>query len=307
MHQERAVTSRGGSSRLLTRALAVSAVLLAMTPPLASQAPSGTAPTYSIEGVRFGIGPEWRTASLVVGADPAERLDIAFIVWVIRGGGKTILFDAGFHRPELVKRDRLTEPSRPDEVFMKPDAAVQGLGIRPEDVTDLIISHVHYDHMGGIDLFPNATIWIQKEEYRYYTADAWQPGGRSGGVIPDDVLELVRRNMRKLVRLIGGDDQELLPGIRAYTGPRHTYASQFIRVAGAGQPSWVLASDNCYLYRNLDTRSPGLTFDPADRPANIAAQARMVSLAGSADRVLPGHDMLIFKKFPTTGRVVRIQ
>jgi glyoxylase-like metal-dependent hydrolase (beta-lactamase superfamily II) len=307
MRKEPIDNSRFGRSWLPSRVLGVAAAIcVALTPPLASQAPP-PGPKYSIEGVRFGIGPEWRTASLVVGADPAERLDIAFIVWVIRGGGKTILFDAGFHRPELVKRDRLTEPSRPDEVFMKPDAAVQAIGIRPEDVTDLIISHVHYDHMGGIDLFPNATIWIQKNEYRYYTADAWQPGGRSGGVIPEDVQELVRRNTRKLVRLIDGDDQEFLPGIRAYTGARHTYASQFIRVAGAGQPTWVLASDNCYLYRNLDTGAPGLTFEPADRPANIAAQTRMVSLAGSAERVLPGHDMLIFKKFPATGRVVRIQ
>ena len=101
--------------------------------------------------------------------------------------------------------------------------------------------------MGGIDLFPNATIWIQKAEYEYYTGAAWQPGGRKGGIDADDVRELVGRNLAGKVRLVDGDNQEIVPGIRAYTGSRHTFASQYVRVDGA-RP-FVLASDNCYLYR----------------------------------------------------------
>ena len=102
-----------------------------------------------------------------------------------------------------------------------------------------------------------------------------------------------------------GDDVQILPGIRVYTGARHTYAWEYVRVTGP--PSFVLASDNCYLYRNLETHAPGATFTPADRPANLAAQERMIQLAGSRERVVPGHDALQFERYPTRGRVARIK
>jgi glyoxylase-like metal-dependent hydrolase (beta-lactamase superfamily II) len=104
---------------------------------------------------------------------------------------------------------------------------------------------------------------------------------------------------------VDGDDKEILPGIRAYTGARHTFASQYIRVDG--QPPYVLASDNCYLYENLNSHRASATFEPADAAGNIVAQQRMVELAGSADRVVPGHDPAQFTRFPTTGRVAKIR
>ncbi len=178
-------------------------------------------------------------------------------------------------------------------------------GVKPEEVTDVVISHAHWDHMGGIDLFPKATVWIQKEEFRYYTGEAWQPGGNHGGIDPDDVRELVRINTEGRLRLVDGDDVEILPGIRAYTGGRHTYASQYLRIDGA--PPFVLASDNVYLYRNVASRLPSATFSDADHAANLAAQRRMIDLAGSPDRIVPGHDALQFQKFPVQGRIAQIR
>ena len=116
---------------------------------------------------------------------------------------------------------------------------------------------------------------------------------------------MVRRNTEGKLRFIDGDNVEVLPGIRAYTGGRHTFASQYILVET--DPPFVLASDNCYLYRNLETRSPIVTFRPEDGKANLAALERMISLAGAAERVIPGHDPLLFEKFPGKGRVVVIK
>jgi glyoxylase-like metal-dependent hydrolase (beta-lactamase superfamily II) len=148
-------------------------------------------------------------------------------------------------------------------------------------------------------------VWIQREEFRYYTGDAWQGGGQHGGIDPEDARELVRLNTEGRLRLVDGDNVEIFPGIRAYTGARHTYASQYIRVEGT--PNFVLASDNCYLYRNLTERKAGATFSEADQPANIKNQARMIELAGSPERVIPGHDTLQFQKFPTRGRIASIK
>jgi glyoxylase-like metal-dependent hydrolase (beta-lactamase superfamily II) len=255
-------------------------------------------PSYTIRAIRYATVPKFPLAGLVMGAPKDELIDIAMVFWVIQGGGHTILFDSGFHREKWFADFHITD-------FLAPNEAVGQAGIPAASVTDIIVSHAHWDHMGGIDLFPNATIWIQKQEYEYYTGAAWQPGGQHGGIDPDDVQELVRRNLREQVRFVNGDDVEILPGIRAYTGARHTFASQYIRVGG--DPLYVLASDNCYLYENLKSHRASATFDPADEPGNVVAQQRMISLAGSADRVVPGHDPAQFERFPTTGRVARIR
>jgi len=189
--------------------------------------------------------------------------------------------------------------------YLRPDEAVKTAGVAPDSVTDIVISHAHWDHMGGIDLFPKATIWIQKDEYRYYTMEAWQPGGNHGGIDPEDVQALVKLNTEGRVHLVDGDNVEIFPGIRAYTGSRHTYASQYLRIEG--HPPFVLASDNVYFYLNLSRLLASATFSDGDHAANIAQQARMIELAGSPDRVVPGHDILQFQKFPTQGRVATIK
>jgi glyoxylase-like metal-dependent hydrolase (beta-lactamase superfamily II) len=235
---------------------------------------------------------------MVIGAPKDEKIDTMYAVWLIRGGGHNILFDTGFHRERWFKLWTIKD-------FLRPDEAVKLAGVKPEEITDIVVSHAHWDHMGGIDLFPKATVWIQKEEFRYYTGDAWQAGGQHGGIDPDDIQELVKLNTDGRVRLIAGDNVEILPGIHAYTGGRHTFASQYLLVEG--NPRFVLASDNVYLYRNLIEHAASATFTDADHAANIAAQKRMIELAGSVDRVVPGHDALQFKKFKTEGRVTQIR
>ena len=284
--------------RVLEVILALIAWALMISAPHSVHAQAAAVPAYSIDAIRYATIPNFPMSGLMPGSPADQKIDIAMVVWLIRGGGHTILFDSGFHRQKYVDQFHPTD-------FLSPDKAVQEAGMDPASVTDIIISHAHWDHMDGIDLFPAATIWIQKAEYEYYAGTAWQPGGRHGGIESEDVQELVRRNIAGKVRLVDGDDKEILPGIRAYTGARHTYASQYIRVDG--EPVFMLASDNCYLYENLKSHLAGATFLPTDAPGNIAAQQRMIELAGSAERVVPGHDPEQFKHFPTVGRVAHIR
>jgi glyoxylase-like metal-dependent hydrolase (beta-lactamase superfamily II) len=256
-------------------------------------------PDYSIEAIRYANAVEVPVGALMMGGPKDEKVDIAMVIWLIRGGGRTILFDSGFHREIWFKNF----PGIRD--YLSPEEAVKLASIKAEDVTDIIISHAHWDHMGGIDLFPKATVWIQREEFAYYTGEAWQSGGRHGGIDPEDVRALVRLNTEGRLRLVGGDDVEILPGIRVYTGSRHTYASQYIRVEGS--PPFVLASDNCYLYRNLAEHKASATFSEADQAANIKNQARMAQLAGSLDRIVPGHDAQQFQRFSSQGRIAKIR
>jgi glyoxylase-like metal-dependent hydrolase (beta-lactamase superfamily II) len=263
----------------------------------AAQGQSAT-PQYSISAIRFATAPDAPVAALVKGGPQDAKVDLAFAIWLIQGGGHTILFDSGFYRNTFAK-------DLPTIDYVRPDEAVKLAGVQPNQVTDIVISHAHFDHMGGIGLFPKAQIWIQAEEFRYYTLAAWQPGGNHRGIDPADVTDLVRINTEGRLHLVNGDNVEIFPGIRAYTGARHTYASQYLCVAG--KVPFVLASDNVYLYLNLTLHRASATFNDSDEEANLAAQARMIQLAGSPDRILPGHDMLQFERYHAVGRVARIE
>jgi glyoxylase-like metal-dependent hydrolase (beta-lactamase superfamily II) len=253
---------------------------------------------YSIKAVSYGTMVNVPLSQLVKGWSGDERIRTVMAIWLVQGNGHIILFDTGFHRDTFAK-------SFPLKDYIAPDQAVRLAGVQPDQITDVVISHAHWDHMGGLDLFPKAQIWIQAEEYRYYTTTAWQPDGSHGGIDPEDVRELVRANTDGRLHLIGGDDIEIFPGIRAYTGGRHTYASQYLLVQGKRR--FVLASDNCYLYLNLTSHRASGTFSSEDDAANVTNQQRMIRLAGSPDRVIPGHDLLQFERYHAVGRVAVIQ
>jgi glyoxylase-like metal-dependent hydrolase (beta-lactamase superfamily II) len=275
----------------------VSILLLSMIPAAAwtAEARPAEPPAYEVYAVRYATLPDFPVAALVQGAERGRKLDIAMTIWVLKGpDGRTALVDAGYYRPQFLKQWRAVD-------YIRPDRALERLGIRPEQVTDVIVTHMHWDHADGVDLFPKARVWIQKDEFAYYTGAAWQPGGQPGGVDPDDVLALVKLNTQGRVSLVDGDAKEIFPGVTVYTGGRHTFASQYVGVnTKAGRV--VIASDNLYLYENLDRHAPiAQTFDAR---SNLAAQDRMKGLAASPRLIVPGHDPAVFARFPRPGNGV---
>ncbi len=250
------------------------------------------APQYEVFAIQYATIAQFPVASLVQGADKDRKLDIAMMMWLIRGGGRNVLVDSGFYRESLVKQWKPAD-------YVRPDAAVARAGVRAGEITDVIITHAHWDHADGADLFPKATIWIQKAEYDYYSTRAGK-----GGVTVEDMDFFRRAKDAGRLQLVDGD-QEILPGIRVYTGGRHTYASQYVTVTTTNGPV-VLASDNVYLYENLDKHAPiAQTFDAA---SNLAAQDRMKTLAGNVGSIVPGHDPAVMTRFPRVAEgVVRIR
>jgi glyoxylase-like metal-dependent hydrolase (beta-lactamase superfamily II) len=254
-------------------------------------------PAYEIYGIRYATIKDFSVAGLVAGADPLRKQDIAMYVWLIKGGGKNILFDCGFYRDKFIRRWHPSE-------FVKPSDSVQAAGVNAAAISDVIISHIHWDHADGFDLFPNAKVWIQKEELEYYSGEAWQ-GKRGAGADAEDIVGLVKLNTEGKVGLVKGDAQEILPGITCYTGGKHTWQSQFIGVKTAAG-TVILASDNVYLYENLEKHVPIAATLDAD--SNLKAQDRMKRLASSEKFIIPGHDAAVMKNFTVVAPgVVRIQ
>ena len=253
---------------------------------------------YEAFAVRFAHVP-YGLSSLVAGAEKGPQVDIAFTVWPLRDtrSNRIVLVDAGFYR------DKFINSWKPQDFTKPSDALKNGLGIAPAAVTDIIITHSHWDHADGADLFPKATIWIQKEEFEHYIGAKGEVLAR-GGVDAVDAEMFAGLKAAGRVKLIDGDNQEILPGIRVYTGGKHTFASQFVSVPTAGG-TVVIASDNAYLYKNLDEKRA--IAQTLDAESNLAAQARMLEIAGAPARVVPGHDPDVFTRFTTVAPgVVRI-
>ena len=250
---------------------------------------------YEIYGVQFAGYTGYPMNGLVLHADSTRKQDLAFIVWAlepVRDPHRVVLFDAGFYRDKFVTAWKPTG-------FVRPSEAIAKIGLKPDAVTDIIISHVHWDHLDGADLFPRAKIWIQKDEYEHYIDGDGRP--KANAIDTADAAMLAQLRKAGRVVLIDGDNKEIIPGITVYTGGRHTYASQFVGVKTA-KGIVVLASDNAYTYENLSKHAAiAATFSPGDSISNLAAQDRMRHIASDVHFILPGHDPEIFTRFPTPG------
>jgi glyoxylase-like metal-dependent hydrolase (beta-lactamase superfamily II) len=254
-------------------------------------------PQYEVFAIRYATIERFPAAGLIAGADTSRRQDIAMMVWLARvPGGRNVLMDAGFYRDKFVNRWKPKD-------YERPSLAIARVGLKPEDVTDVIVSHIHWDHLDGADLFPRARVWIQRDEYEHYVDSAGR--ARSTTIDSADATMLATLARGGHVQLIAGDSVEILPGIRVYTGGKHTFASQFATVetdAGAV----VLASDNAYLYENLERHRP--IAQTLDSLSNLRAQERMGRLAGAPRLIVPGHDPAVFTRFPLPGSgVARIR
>ncbi|MDO3628842.1 N-acyl homoserine lactonase family protein [Mucilaginibacter sp. BT774] len=249
-------------------------------------------PAYKVYAIKFAASNyPFTAADWAKGGPNTDSVKINFMVWLIRGNDRNILVDAGFLNDiEDAKEFKVVN-------YVRPDSAISKLGLKPGDITDIILSHPHWDHIDGVGLFPNALVWIQKEDFNYFVSTAWQKGEHNGGFAKRDVRTMIDLNLAGKVRLVNGDDHEIIPGIKVFTGSRHTFNSQYVLV-NTDTNKVVLASDNIWTYYSLEHLAPpseGGTLDPA---GYVKAVQRMKTMVTDVKYIIPGHDAKVFSKFP---------
>ena len=257
---------------------------------------------YEVYALKFASSsPPWPISNWVDKGPKDDSVQIDFMIWLIKGNGKTILVDAGFLNdiPDAKEFDIVS--------YIRPDSTLQKLGLKPTDITDIILSHPHWDHIDGLDLFPNAQVWMQQDDFYYYVGAAWQKGGFAGGFNKRDVRKLIDKNLAGKLTLVNGDNQEIIPGIKVFTGSKHTFNSQYVLVE-TGTNKVILASDNIWVYYSLEHMLPaaaGGTYDPA---GYVNAMKRMKTLVTNSRYIIPGHDGKIFSNFPAVKEgIVKIE
>ena len=252
---------------------------------------------YEIYAIEFAsLNNKIPVSTTAVGSNSKDSTGVNYMIWLLKGkDGKNILVDAGFSDSLWIQ----------NMSFVRPDKMLERLNISPNDITDIILTHPHWDHIGGINLFPRAMIWMQKTDYEYFVSDAWQSDGIANGFNTNDVKKIVQRNLDKQLNLVKGDNLEILPGLKVFTGSKHTFGSQYVLVNVGGEEV-IIASDNSWFYYNLINLLPiPVTHDMNAYLDNLK---RMKIMIADTDLIIPGHDPLVMKKFPKVAEgIVKIE
>lgn len=218
-------------------------------------------------------------------ADGPQGIDYYF--WLVRGEHGVVLVDCGFDAEGGAARRRHHE-TEPLELLAR-------MGVRPEDVDHLVISHLHYDHVGNVARFPNATVTVARAEYAYWTApDARRWRLNMLLVDQEDVDVLGDLETDGRLNLVDGPT-EIVPGVTVTPVGGHT-PGQLITQVSVGGRSIVLASDAAHFAEEWVGDLPFALFHDLDDL--WAAYELLRHLEGTPDiTVIPGHDPLTARMF----------
>lgn len=231
--------------------------------------------------------------------DHASPQPLDFFIWVIRNGNRTILVDTGFDSAEATRRNRPLD--------LEPIEALKRIGIAAEDLETVIITHLHHDHAGTLDAFPQALFHVQEAEVAYATGACMCDEVLRKPYTADHVCSLVKKIYSGRVHFHDGD-AEVAPGITVHSVFGHTKGMQCVRVMTASGPV-VLASDAAHYYENFEQRRPfSVTVDVEQ---TLRSYTRLEQLAESRAHIVPGHDPLVLDRYPalkpeTIGKVHRV-
>ena len=230
---------------------------------------------------------ERRASENFIGGDPHDGpMPLDYFVWLVRGAGHEVVVDTGFSAAVAARRGR--------EHLRCPSAGLSLLGVDAARVRDVVITHLHYDHVGNFELFPAATFHLQDLEMQYATGRNMAQARFGGAYDVEDVVGMVRRAYAGRVHFHQGD-ADILPGISLHLVGGHTMGLQVVRVQT--RRGWlVLASDATHFYANMEQQRPYPIV--WSLPDMVQGYRKLRELADSPQHIIPGHDPLVLERYP---------
>jgi glyoxylase-like metal-dependent hydrolase (beta-lactamase superfamily II) len=222
--------------------------------------------------------------------EPDSEVEMAYYFWVLQGGGETILVDSGFDPRAGARRGRTC--------LCPPLEALERLGIDTGAVSAVVVTHLHYDHIGNLAAFPQAQLVVPRKELEFWTGAHAGRYQFASHVEPEEVAWLDGARRAGRVTLTDGT-AEILDGITAIVVGGHSPGQQ-VTVVSSAAGDVVLASDAVHFYEELELDRPfGVV---ADLDRMYGAYDLLKELGAAPGAVLvPGHDPEVMTRFPSFG------
>ena len=247
-------------------------------------------PEFEVFAIKYGERLGTR-GSIFMRGDPHDSpMAMDYYIWVIRNDEKTIVVDCGFDKKEGENRGRT--------YLRSPTEGLGLIGIDPAEVKDVIITHMHYDHVGNLSIFPNARFHVQDTEMAYVTGRAMTHPILRHSFVLSEVQEMVAMVYQDRAIFHDGDD-DLVPGVTLHHFPGHARGLMAVRVNT--KRGWIiLASDTAHYYESLAAEHVFITHENIFEM--LESYRSLVKLGGDVSRIVPGHDPDVLKRYPSLSR-----
>ncbi|WP_037078587.1 N-acyl homoserine lactonase family protein [Pseudonocardia spinosispora] len=248
---------------------------------------------YEVLAVRYGSRVARKAETYLnfhVYGEPDSDLPMDYFFWVVRNGDRTIVVDCGFGpEPGLARRRTM---------LVHPADALRGLGITPESVSQVVVTHAHYDHIGNLDHFPAAEVVIARREFEFWTGPYARRTQFAHSTEADELARLATIAGQGRLRQVEGT-VDLAPGIELTVVGGHTPGQLIAQVAG-GDGTVILAADALHFYEELERDRP--FFVVADLLEMYQGFDLLREMTEDSGRLLvAGHDAQVGDRF--AGRV----
>jgi len=245
-------------------------------------------PEHEVFAVRYGTRTMLRSEAFhrySVYDEPDAPLTIDYFFWVLRSGTGVTLLDCGFAPDAGARRGRT--------LLVDPLDALADLGIAAGAVNEVIVSHCHYDHIGNLDRFPEATIVVERAELDFWTGPLASRAQFAEPSEPAEIAYLARAAAEGRVRLLDGGGT-VAPGIELLAVGGHC-PGQLVALVGPPGRRLVLASDALHFYEEMERDRPFAIF--SDLPATYLAYETLRRLEADGGRIVAGHDPDVAARF----------